>query len=177
MASAESKELVELAKEAGLEGTELSNFLSHERTRQREREKEEREREEKEGEREEKEREREGKEREHQRERKKEEREREEKERERDEKEREGYREREKAEADAFQREADRRHEIELARLRVEDSVLNRSGHAERNIGSMGTVPKLPYLMKILMTWMHIYIDLRDMQLCQDGLRKGGHQI
>ena len=44
MASAELKELVELAKEAGLEGTELSNFLRDERTRQREREKEERER-------------------------------------------------------------------------------------------------------------------------------------
>ena len=58
MASAELKELVELAKEAGLEGTELSNFLRDERTRQREREKEEREREEKEREREEKERER-----------------------------------------------------------------------------------------------------------------------
>ena len=40
MASAELKELVELAKEAGLEGTELSNFLRDERTRQREREKE-----------------------------------------------------------------------------------------------------------------------------------------
>ena len=112
MASAELKELVELAKEAGLDGTELSNFLRDERTRQREREKEEREQEEKE--------------RERQREREKEE------------------REREKAEADAFQREADRRHEIELARLRVEDSVLNRSGQAERNIGSIGTVPKLP---------------------------------
>ena len=36
MASAELKELVELAKEAGLEGTELSNFLCDERTRQRE---------------------------------------------------------------------------------------------------------------------------------------------
>ena len=92
---------------------------------------------------------------EHQREREKEEREREEKEREhqseREEKERERQREREKeererekAEADAFQREADRRHEIELARLRVEDSVLNRSGQTERNIGSMETVPKLP---------------------------------
>ena len=116
MASAELKELVELAKEAGLEGTELSNFLRDERTRQREREKEEREREEKEGERQ----------------------------REREEKEREHHREREKAEADALQREADRRHEIELARLRVEDNVLNRSGQAERNIGSMGSVPKLP---------------------------------
>ena len=62
MASAELKELVELAKEAGLEGTELSNFLRDERTRQREREKEEREREEKDREREEKEREREEKE-------------------------------------------------------------------------------------------------------------------
>ena len=119
MASAELKELVELAKEAGLEGTELSNFLRDERTRQREREKEERERE-------------------------KEEREREEKEREREEKERERHQEREKAESDALQREADRRHEIELARLRVEDNVLNRSGQAERNIGSMGSVPKLP---------------------------------
>ncbi len=58
MASAELKELVELAKDAGLEGTELSNFLRDERTRQREREKQEREREEKEREREEKERER-----------------------------------------------------------------------------------------------------------------------
>ena len=116
MASAELKELVELAKEAGLEGTELSNFLRDERTRQREREKEEREREEKE--------------REHQRER--------------EEKERERHREREKPESDALQREADRRHEIELARLRVEDNVLNRSGQAERNIGSMGSVPKLP---------------------------------
>ena len=105
MASAELKELVELAKEAGLEGTELSNFLRDERTRQREREKEEREREEKE---------------------------------------REHHREREKAESDALQREAERRHEIELARLRVEDNVLNRSGQAERNIGSMGSVPKLP---------------------------------
>ena len=38
----------------------------------------------------------------------------------------------------------DKRHEIELAGLRVEDSVLNRSGQAERNIGSMGSVPKLP---------------------------------
>ena len=114
---------MELVKEAGLEGTELSNFLRDERTRQREREKEEREREEKEREHQ---REREGKEREHQREREKEE------------------REREKAEAVAFQREAVGRHDIELARLRVEDSVLNRSGQAERNIGSMGTVPKLP---------------------------------
>ena len=137
MASAELKELVELAKEAGLDGTELSHFLRDERTRQREREKEEREREEKEREhqreREEKEREREEKERE-----------REEKEREREEKERERHREREKAESDALQREADRGHEIELARLRVEDNVLNRSGQAERNIGSMGSVPKLP---------------------------------
>ena len=98
MASAELKELVELAKEAGLDGTELYNFLRDERTRQREREKEER-----------------------------------------------GHhREREKAESDALQREADRRHEIELARLRVEDNVLNRSGQADRNIGSMGSVPKLP---------------------------------
>ena len=105
MASAELKELVELAKEAGLDGTELSNFLRDERTRQREREKEEREREKEE---------------------------------------REHHREREKAESDALQREADRRHEIELARLRVEDNVLNRSGQAERNIGSMGSVPKLP---------------------------------
>ena len=104
MASAELKELVVLAKEAGLEGTELSNFLRYERTRQREREKEEREREKEE---------------------------------------REHHREREKAESDALQREADRRHEIELARLRVEDNVLNRSGQAERNIGSMGSVPKL----------------------------------
>ena len=32
MASAELKELVELAKEAGLEGTELSNFLRDERS-------------------------------------------------------------------------------------------------------------------------------------------------
>ena len=138
MASAELKELVELAKDAGLEGTELSNFLRDERTRQREREKEERER---------------------QREREKEE------------------REREKAEADAFQREADRRHEIELARLRVEDSVLNRSGQAERNIGSMGLFRCYLLLMKILMTWTHIYIDFRDMQLFKDGLKKGGHQI
>ena len=83
MASAELK-LVELAKEAGLEGTELSNVLRDERTRQREREKEERKREEKE--------------REHQRER--------------EEKECEHHREREKAESDALQREADRRHEI-----------------------------------------------------------------
>ena len=137
MASAELKELVELAREAGLEGTELSNFLRDERTRQREREKEEREREKEEREHQ---REREEKE----REREKEEREREEKEREREEKERERHQEREKAESDALQREADRRHEIELARLRVEDNVLNRSGQAERNIGSMGSVPKLP---------------------------------
>ena len=98
MASAELRELLELAKDAGLEGTELSNFLRDERTRQREREKEERECEEK-------------------------------------------AREREKEERE---READRRHEIELARLRVEESVLNRSGQAVRNIGSMGSVPKLP---------------------------------
>ena len=130
MASAELKELVELAKEAGLEGTELSNFLRDERTRQREREKEDREREKEDREREKEEREREEKEGERQRER--------------EEMERERHREREKAEADALQREADRRHEIELARLRVEDNALNRSGQAERNIGSMGSVPKLP---------------------------------
>ena len=116
MASAELKELVELAKEAGLEGTELSNFLRDERTRLREREKEEREREEKE--------------RERQREREKEE--------------GEMRREREKAEAEALQRDADRRHEIELARLRLENSLLNHSGQAERNNGSMGSIPKLP---------------------------------
>ena len=85
MASAELKELVELAKEAGLEGTELSNFLRDERTRLREREKEEREREEKE--------------RERQREREKEE--------------GELRREREKAEAEALQRDADRHHEMQ----------------------------------------------------------------
>ena len=123
MASAELKELVELAKEAGLEGTELSNFLRDERTRLREREKEEREREEKKREREEKERERQ---------------------REREKEEGELRREREKAEAEALQRDADRRHEIELARLRLEDSVLNHSGQAERNNGSMGSIPKLP---------------------------------
>ena len=82
MASAELKELMELAKEAGLEGTELSNFLRDERTRQRERETEDREREEKE--------------RECQRQHEKEEGER--------------QREREKAEIDALQREADIRH-------------------------------------------------------------------
>ena len=123
MASAELKELVELAKEAGLEGTELSNFLRDERTRQREREKEEREREKEVREREEKEGERQ---------------------REREKEEREHHREREKAESDALQREADRRHGIELAKLRVEDNELYRSGHAERNIGSMGSFPKLP---------------------------------
>ena len=139
MASAELKELLELAKEAGLEGTELSNFLRDERTRQREREKEEREREEKE---------------------------------------REHHREREKAESDALQREADRRHEIELARLRVEDNVLNRSGQAERNIGSMGSVPKLPsFDEKMDDLDAYIYIDLRDMQLCKYGQRNGGHRI
>ena len=53
---------MELAKYAELEGTELSNFLRDERTRQLEREKEEREREKEE-------REREEKKREHQRER------------------------------------------------------------------------------------------------------------
>ena len=127
MASAELKELVELAKEAGLEGTELSNFLRDERTRLREREKEEREREEKE--------------RERQREREKEEGERQ---REREKEEGELRREREKAEAEALQRDADRHHEIELARLRLEDSVLNHSGQAERNNGSMGSIPKLP---------------------------------
>ena len=126
MASGELKELVELVEEVGLEGTELSNFLRDERTHQREREKDERgrEKEVREREREERAFEKEGCERE--------------------EKEREHHREREKAEADTLQREADRRHEIELARLRVEDSVLNRSGQAERNIGSMGSVPKLP---------------------------------
>ena len=124
MASAELKELVELAKEAGLEGTELSNFLRDERTHQREREKEEREREKEVREWEEKEGERQ---------------------REREKEEREHHRGREKAESDALQREADRRHEIiELARLRVEENVLIRSGQAERNIGSMGSVPKLP---------------------------------
>ena len=137
MASAELKELVELAKEAGLEGTELSNFLRDERTRLREREKEEREREEEEREREEKEREREEKERE------REEKERE-RQREREKEEGELRREREKAEAEALQRDADRHHEIELARLRLEDSVLNHSGQAERNNGSMGSIPKLP---------------------------------
>ena len=101
----------------------MSTLLRDERTRQREREKEDREREKEEREREEKEGERQ---------------------REREEKEREYHRERGKAEADALQREADRRHEIELARLRVEDNVLNRSGQAERNIGSMESVPKLP---------------------------------
>ena len=145
MASAELKELVELAKEAGLEGTELSNFLRDERTRLREREKEEREREEKEREREEKERERqrerEKEEGERQREREKEEGERQ---REREKEEGELRREREKAEAEALQRDADRHHEIELARLRLEDSVLNHSGQAERNNGSMGSIPKLP---------------------------------
>ena len=56
--------------------------------------------------------------------------------------------------------------------------MLNRSGQAERNIGSMGTVPKLPsFDKKKLMTWTHIYIDLRDRQLCKDGLRKGGHNM
>ena len=70
MASAELRELLELAKEAGLEGTELSNFLRDERTRQREREKEEREREKEE--------------REHQREREEKAREREKEERERE---------------------------------------------------------------------------------------------
>ena len=123
MASAELKELVELAKEAGLEGTELSNFLCDQRTRQSEREKEEREREKEVCEREEKEGERQ---------------------REREKEEHEHHRERAKAESDALQREADRRHEIELARLRVEDNLLNRTGQAERNIGSMGSVPKLP---------------------------------
>ena len=114
-----------------------SNFLRDERTRQREREKEDREREENERERQ----------RDHEkekREREKEERALEKEGREREEKEREHHRERTKAEADALQREADRRHEIELARLMVEDNVLNRSGQAERNIGPMGSVPKLP---------------------------------
>ena len=121
MASAELKELVALAKEAGLEGTELSNFLRDERTRQRERGKEDREREEKERERQ---REQGEKEHEHQREREGKEYEREEKGRE---------------------READRRHEIELARLRVEDNVLNRPGQAERNIGSMGVCSEVTF--------------------------------
>ena len=128
MASAELKELLELAKEAGLEGTELSNFLRDERTRQREREKEEREH----------------------------------------------HREREKAESDALQQEADRRHEIELARLRVEDNVLNRSGQAERNIGSMGSVPKLPsFDEKIddLDAYLYRFEGYATMQ------RKGGHRI
>ena len=60
MASAELKELVELAKEPGLEGTELSNFLRDEETRQGEREKEDREREKEDREREKEEIEREG---------------------------------------------------------------------------------------------------------------------
>ena len=51
--------------------------------------------------------------------------------------------------------------------------MLNRSGQAARIIGSMGTVLKLPYFYERLMTWTHIYIDLRDMQICKDGLRKG----
>ena len=144
MVSAELKELVELAKEAGLEGTELSNFLRDERTRHREREKEEREREKDEREREEKECERQRDHEKEEREREKEERAMEKEGREREEKEREHHREREKADSDALQRETDRRHEIELVRLIVEDSVLNRSGQAERNIGSMGSVPRLP---------------------------------
>ena len=146
MASAELKELVELAKEAGLEGTELSNFLRDERTRQCEREKEEREWEEKE--------------------------------REWEEKEREHHQEREKAESDALQREADRRHEIELARLRVEDNVLNRSGQAERNIGSMGSVPKLPSFdekMDDLDAYLYRFEGYATMQ--GSGQRKGGHRI
>ena len=55
--------------------------------------------------------------------------------------------------------------------------MLNRSGQGERNIGSMGTVTKLPtFDEKIDDLDAYIYIDLRDMQLCKYGLRKGGHQ-
>ena len=52
--------------------------------------------------------------------------------------------------------------------------MLNRSGQAERNIGSMGTVPKLPSFDEKI-DGTHIYIDLWDMQLCKDALTKGGH--
>ena len=62
MATAELRELIEMAKEAGLEGEGLSAFLRDERARQREREKEEREREKEEREREKEERERKEKE-------------------------------------------------------------------------------------------------------------------
>ena len=58
MATSELRELIEIAKEAGLEGEGLSAFLRDERARQREREKEEREREKEDLEREEKEAER-----------------------------------------------------------------------------------------------------------------------
>ena len=48
MATAELRELIEMAKEEGFEGEGLSAFLRDEQARQRECEKEEREREEKE---------------------------------------------------------------------------------------------------------------------------------
>ena len=62
MVTAELRELIDLAKEAGLDGERLSAFLRDERVREHEREKEEREREKEEREREKEEREREGKE-------------------------------------------------------------------------------------------------------------------
>ena len=136
MATDESREQTEMAKEAGLEGEGLSALLRDERARQREREKEEREREKEEREREKDEREREKEE----REREKEEREREKDEREREKEERE----REKEEREREEREADRRHELELIQLR---SHVNTSGQPEqgnRTRWFSGAVPKLP---------------------------------
>ena len=109
MAAAELKELIELAKEAGLQGDELSVFLRDERARQRdcEREREERVRE-----------------------------------REREERERES--EMRKREAEDLQRDADRRHELELAKLKVETIAVDQTGPVSHSRGFGAAVPKLP---------------------------------
>ena len=119
MAAAELKELIELAKEAGLQGDKLSVFLRDEPARQRDREREERDREERVRERE-----------------------REEREREREERERES--EMRKREAEDLQRDADRRHELELAKLKVERIAVDQTGPVSHSRGVGAAVPKLP---------------------------------
>ena len=114
MAAAELKELIELAKEAGLQGDKLSVFLRDEPARQRDREREERDREERVRERE----------------------------REREERERES--EMRKREAEDLQRDADRRHELELAKLKVERIAVDQTGPVSHSRGVGAAVPKLP---------------------------------
>ena len=98
MAAAEMKELIALAKEAGLQRDELSVFLRDERARQRDREREERERES----------------------------------------------EMRKREAEDLQRDADRRHELELAKLKVETIAVDQTGPVSHSRGFGAAVPKLP---------------------------------